>query len=71
FLLPAIVTDGENEGSVLWEKDGFSVLYQGHHARYRFLGKAEEMGVYQNRSGLYRFYRVFCDKVHITMGEKR
>lgn len=71
FLLPAIVTDGENEGTFLAEKDGFSVLYLRHHVRYRFLGKAEEMGIYQNRSGKYRFYRVHCDKVVITMGEKR
>ncbi|MBE6712286.1 MAG: hypothetical protein E7580_02065 [Ruminococcaceae bacterium] len=71
FLLPAIVTDGENEGSFFAEKDGFSVLYQEHHVRYRFLGTAEEAGIYQNRSGIYRFYRVRCNKVHISMGGKR
>ena len=71
FLLPAIVTDGEEEGSVFWEKDGFSVLFREHHARYRFLGKAEEAGIYQNRSGIYRIFRVQCDEVTITMGEKR
>ncbi len=71
FLLPAIVTDGENEGSFFAEKDGFTVLYQGYFVRYQFLGKAEEAGIYQNRNGLYRFYRAYCHKVHITMGEKR
>lgn len=71
FLLPAIVTDGENEGSIFWEKDGFSVLFREHHARYHFLGKAEEAGIYQNRSGFYRMFRVQCDRVVITMGEKR
>lgn len=71
FLLPAIITDGENEGSLFWEKDGFSVLFREHHARYRFLGKAEEAGVFQNRSGFYRMFRVQCDKVKITMGGKR
>ena len=71
FLLPAIMTDGEEEGNVFWEKDGFSVLFRAHHARYRFLGTAEEAGIYQNRSGIYRMFRVWCDKVEITMGEKR
>lgn len=71
FWLPAIITDGENKGTFFAEKDGFSVFYQGYYARFRFLGRAEDAGLYQNRNGIYRFYRVRCDKVTITMGEKR
>ena len=71
FLLPAIMTDGENQGEVFWEKDGFSVLFENCHARYRFLGLAEEWADFQNRSGVYRVFRVRCDKVQITMGGTR
>lgn len=71
FFLPAIDFDGEEKGEVLWEKDGFTVLFRGFFARYRFLGKAEEEGLYQNRNGSYRVFRVMCDEVKITMGEKR
>ncbi len=71
FLLAAIVTDGENVGTLFSEKDGLSVFYQGFYARYQFLGRAEEAEFYQNRNGIYRFFRVPCDKVTITMGEKR
>lgn len=69
IFLPAFMFDGKESTEILTEEGSITVRYNGSFCRYTFSGDYTEEGVFFNRNGSYRVYRVYTKKVHIEMGE--
>lgn len=68
-MLPAFLFDGQTETEIAAENGSITVKYNGSFCKYIFNGEPQEHGIFFNRNGRYRVYRVATDKVHIEMGE--
>ncbi len=69
IMLPAFLFDGKDNVDIVAEKRSIMVKYNGSYCKYSFSGEYSEEGVFFNRNGRYRVYRVDTQKVHIEMGE--
>lgn len=69
ILLPAFLFDGVKETEILVTSGQILVKYNGSYCRYTFSGEPEEYGLFFNRNGRYRAYRIHTDKLHIEMGD--
>jgi hypothetical protein len=69
ILLPAFLFDGVKETEILATSGQILVKYNGSFCRYTFSGEPEEYGLFFNRNGRYRAYRIHTDKLHIEMGD--
>ena len=69
ILLPAFLFDGVKETEI-WATNGqILVRYNGSFCKYTFSGEPEEYGLFFNRNGRYRAYKISTDKLHIEIGE--
>ena len=69
ILLPVFCFDGANKTEILAEKDQIVIQYNGSYCKYIFNGEPEEYGIFFNRNGRYRAYKVNTDKLRIEIGE--
>ena len=69
ILLPAFLFDGVKETEILETSGQIIVKYNGSFCKYTFSGEPEEYGLFFNRNGRYRAYRINTDKLHIEMGD--
>ena len=69
FILPAISTDGENEGKANPDGEKLTVEYRGHKCLYTVNGKIRNTGeIVGNRSGLYDIFEAYGkDKLDISV----
>lgn len=69
MLIPAFLFDGANETEIRVSNGQIVIKYNGSFCKYMFSGEPSEYGVFFNRNGRYRAYRINTDKLHIEMGE--
>ncbi len=69
IMLPAFLFDGQNNTAITAQNGSITVKYNGSFCKYTFKGKPQEHGIFFNRNGRYRVYRVATDKVYIEMGD--
>lgn len=69
ILLPAFLFDGAKETKITATSGQILIQYNGSFCRYTFSGEPEEYGLFFNRNGRYRAYRINTDKLHIEMGD--
>lgn len=69
ILVPAFLFDGANETEITASNGQIVIKYNGSFCKYTFSGEPSEYGVFFNRNGRYRAYRINTDKLHIEMGE--
>ena len=69
IMLPVFLFDGKENTDIIAEKGSIMVKYNGSFCKYSFWGDYLEEGVFFNRNGRYRVYRVDTQKIHIEMGE--
>jgi hypothetical protein len=69
ILLPVFCFDGAKKTEILAEKDQIVIQYNGSYCKYIFNGEPEEYGIFFNRNGRYRAYKVNTDKLRIEIGE--
>ena len=67
ILLPAFLFDGATETEITASNGQIVVKYNGSFCKYVFSGKPSDYGVFFNRNGRYRAYRINTDKLHIEM----
>ena len=70
ILLPAFLYDGAEETEITAKDGAITVEYNGSICKYTFLGMPYEYGVFFNRNGRYKVFRVEADRVHIELGRK-
>ncbi len=69
IFLPAFLFDGQDFTEILTENNSITVKYNGSFCRYTFEGEPQDYGVFFNRNGRYRAYKIATDKLHIEMGD--
>ena len=69
ILLPAFLFDGAKETKITATSGQILVQYNGSFCRYTFSGEPEEYGLFFNRNGRYRAYKISTDKLHIEIGD--
>ena len=69
ILVPAFLFDGATETEITASNGQIVVKYNGSFCKYVFSGKPSDYGVFFNRNGRYRAYRINTDKLHIEMGD--
>ncbi len=69
ILLPAFLFDGVKETEISATRGQILVKYNGSFCRYTFSGEPEEYGLFFNRNGRYRAYKISTDKLHIEIGD--
>lgn len=69
ILVPAFLFDGANESEITASDGQIVVKYNGSFCRYTFKGAPIDYGVFFNRNGRYRAYRIATDKLHIEIGD--
>ena len=69
ILLPVFCFDGAKKTEILAEKGQIVIQYNGSYCKYIFNGEPEEYGIFFNRNGRYRAYKVNTDKLRIEIGE--
>ena len=69
ILLPVFCFDGAKKTEILAEKGQIVIKYNGSYCKYIFNGEPEEYGIFFNRNGRYRAYKVNTDKLRIEIGE--
>ena len=69
ILLPAFLFDGVKETEILATNGQILVRYNGSFCKYTFSGEPEEYGLFFNRNGRYRAYKISTDKLHIEIGD--
>jgi len=67
-LLPVFLFDGVKESEILATSGQIVVKYNGSFCKYTFSGEPEEYGLFFNRNGRYRAYKINTDKLHIEIG---
>jgi len=68
ILVPAFLFDGANETEIRVSNGQIVIKYNGNFCKYTFSGEPSEYGVYFNRNGRYRAYKINTDKLHIEIG---
>lgn len=69
ILLPAFLFDGVKETEILATSGQIVIKYNGSFCKYTFSGEPEEYGIFFNRNGRYRAYKINTDILHIEMGD--
>ena len=69
ILVPAFLFDGANETEIITTNGQITVKYNGSFCKYIFDGEFEDYGVFFNRNGRYRAYKIATDRLHIEMGD--
>jgi hypothetical protein len=69
ILVPAFLFDGANETEITASNGQITVKYNGSFCKYIFEGEPQDYGVFFNRNGRYRVYKIETDKLHIEMGD--
>ena len=69
ILLPAFLFDGVKETEILATNGQILVRYNGSFCKYTFSGEPEEYGLFFNRNGRYRAYKISANKLHIEIGD--
>jgi hypothetical protein len=69
ILVPAFLFDGANETEIITASGQINVKYNGSFCRYTFKGEPQDYGVFFNRNGRYRVYKIATDRLHIEMGD--
>ncbi len=69
MLIPAFLFDGANETEITASNGQITVKYNGSFCKYIFEGEPQDYGVFFNRNGRYRVYKIETDKLHIEMGD--
>ena len=68
ILVPAFLFDGVKETEISAKRGQIVVKYCGSFCKYTFDGEPEEYGIFFNRNGRYRAYKVNTNKLHIEIG---
>jgi hypothetical protein len=61
--------DGANETEIAASNGQIVIKYNGNFCKYTFSGEPSEYGVFFNRNGRYRAYKINTDKLHIEIGD--
>ena len=69
ILVPVFLFDGANETEIEVSNEQIVVKYNGSFCKYAFSGEPQEYGVFFNRNGRYRAYKINTDKLHIEIGD--
>ncbi len=69
ILVPVFLFDGVKETEILAADGQILVKYNGSFCKYTFSGEPEEYGIFFNRNGRYRAYKINTDKLHIEIGD--
>lgn len=69
ILVPAFLFDGANETEIITANGQITVKYNGSFCKYIFEGEPQDYGVFFNRNGRYRAYKIATDRLHIEMGD--
>ena len=69
ILVPAFLFDGAKETEITVSEGQIEIKYNGSFCKYVFEGEPQDYGVFFNRNGRYRAYKIETDKLHIEMGE--
>lgn len=69
ILVPAFLFDGVNETEIATANGQILVKYNGSFCKYTFPGEPSDYGVFFNRNGRYRAYKINTDKLHIEIGD--
>ena len=67
FMLPVISFDGRNFSEITQNENEISVKYLDSTCTYSFDGTVAERNLFYNRNGEYKVFKVFCDKVKISI----
>ena len=68
-VLMGFLFDGVNATEITASNGQITVKYNGSFCKYIFEGEPQDYGVFFNRNGRYRVYKIETDKLHIEMGE--
>jgi hypothetical protein len=69
ILVPAFLFDGAKDTEISAASGQIVVKYSGSFCKYTFSGEPEEYGIFFNRNGRYRAYKINADKLHIEIGD--
>lgn len=69
ILVPAFLFDGVKETEISATNGQIVIKYNGSFCKYTFAGEPEEYGIFFNRNGRYRAYKVDANKLHIEIGD--
>ena len=69
ILVPAFLFDGANETEIMTANGQITVKYNDSFCKYTFDGEPQDYGVFFNRNGRYRAYKIAADRLHIEMGD--
>ena len=69
ILVPAFLFDGVKETEIIVSNGQIIVKYNGSFCRYTFSGEPSDYGVFFNRNGRYRAFKINTHKLHIEIGD--
>ena len=64
-----VLFDGVKETELFATSGQIVVQYNGSFCKYTFSGEPSEYGLFFNRNGRYRVYKINTDKLHIEIGD--
>lgn len=68
-LVPAFLFSGAKETDIVVSDGQIVIKYNGSFCKYTFKGEPQDYGVFFNRNGRYRVYRIATDRLHIEIGD--
>lgn len=71
ILIPVFLFDGARDTDVTASDGQIVVKYNGSYCKYVFSGESSDYGVFFNRNGRYRAYKINTDKLHIEIGDAK
>lgn len=69
ILVPAFLFDGAKEAAIATSAGQILIKYNGSFCKYTFDDEPQDYGVFFNRNGRYRAYKIATDRLHIDMGD--
>lgn len=69
ILVPAFLFDGLCETEIATSVEQILIKYNGSFCKYTFEGEPQDYGVFFNRNGRYRAYKIATDRLHIEIGD--
>lgn len=69
ILVPAFLFDGVKETEIIVSNGQIIVKYNGSFCKYAFSGEPSDYGVFFNRNGRYRAFKINTHKLHIEIGD--
>lgn len=69
ILVPTFLFDGAKETDIIVSDGQIVIKYNGSFCKYTFKGEPQDYGVFFNRNGRYRVYKIETDKLHIEIGD--